>query len=516
MTSASPISCMWEMPVLYHIHSHKNANSFVTAMEFPAWGVLVGCLLLGWIAVQQIKYLLKKQHLRGPFFILPFLGTALSLVWEPTKYWEKQAFFSQKTGISCNYIFGRFTVFIRDSEISQKVFANVRPDAFQLIGHPFGSKLFGDINLIFMYGDEHKDLRRRLAPLFTIKALATYVTIQERTIRSHIERWLMMASNGSPLTLRVLCRDMNLETSQNVFVGPYLTPEMKEQFTKDYNAFNMGVMALPLDFPGCLYNKAKHAVRRLVAVLTECARQSRIRMNQGEEPECLLDFWTKEILREIEEAEDAGLPAPPHTSEKEVGHHVFDFLFAAQDASTSSLVWAVTLLDSHPKVLEKVRKEQSTLSSPLSLEKIRLMEYTQMVVREVLRFRPPATLVPHVARVNFPITETYTIPKGTIVFPSVFDSSFQGFTDPHSFDPDRFSPERQEDQRYKRNWLVFGAGPHQCLGQRYAVNHLTLFTSLFTSMVEFTRVPTPGQDELVYTPTIAPKDHGFFLLSKRK
>nr|DAD29079.1 TPA_asm: hypothetical protein HUJ06_030547 [Nelumbo nucifera] len=35
--------------------------------------------------------------------------------------------------------------------------------------------------------------------------------------------------------------------------------------------------------------------------------------------------------------------------------HIFDFLFATQDASTSSLLWALTLLDSHPDVLVKAR-----------------------------------------------------------------------------------------------------------------------------------------------------------------
>ncbi|KAI5080721.1 hypothetical protein GOP47_0003904, partial [Adiantum capillus-veneris] len=492
-----------------HCHFHRPFSSLSTGMDATEFGFLAICLFLGCAVVQQIVYLFKKQHLPGPLFVFPFLGTALSLVREPTKYWEDQALLAKSSGLSCNFIFGKFIVFIRDSELSQRVFSNVKSDGFHLIGHPFGSKLFGDINLIFMLGEAHKNLRRRLAPLFTHKALETYIMIQERTIRAHIERWLAFSGSSSmPLTLRILCRDLNLETSQNVFAGPYLTPDMKEQFTRDYTTFNNGVMALPLDFPGCMYNKAKHAVSRLVLVLTECARQSKKRMSQGEEPECLLDFWTKEIIREIKEAEDAHLAPPPHSSDKEIGHHVFDFLFAAQDASTSSLVWAVTLLESHPKVLEKVRAEQSMFSAPFSPEKLRNMKYTAMVVKEVLRYRPPATLVPHIAGVDIRITDTYTIPKGSIVFPSLLESSFQGFTDPHTFDPDRFSPERLEDQRYKRNWLVFGAGPHQCLGQRYAKSQLTLFTALFTSMVEFTRVPTLGQDELVYTPTIAPKDHG--------
>jgi len=137
------------------------------------------------------------------------------------------------------------------------------------------------------------------------------------------------------------------------------------------------------------------------------------------------------------------------------------------------------------------------------------------VVKEVLRYRPPATLVPHIANVDFPLTDTYTIPKGTIVFPSLLESSFQGFTDAYAFDPDRFSPERMEDQLYKRNWLLFGAGPHQCLGQRYAINQLKLFVILFSKLIDFKRARTPGCDDLLYTPTISPKDEGLVYLSAR-
>jgi cytochrome P450 family 710 subfamily A protein len=114
--------------------------------------------------------------------------------------------------------------------------------------------------------------------------------------------------------------------------------------------------------------------------------------------------------------------------------------------------------------------------------------------------------VPHIALETFPLTESYSIPKGTIVFPSVFESLFQGFTEPDRFDPDRFSEERKEDQTFKRNFLVFGVGPHQCGGQRYALNQLVLFISMFTSLIDFKRDRTDGCDEIVYVPTISPKD----------
>ncbi|CAL9015839.1 unnamed protein product, partial [Prunus brigantina] len=103
----------------------------------------------------------------------------------------------------------------------------------------------------------------------------------------------------------------------------------------------------------------------------------------------------------------------------------------------------------------------------------------------------------------------------TIVFPSAYESCFQGFSDPERFDPDRFSDERQEDRIYKRNYLAFGAGAHQCVGQRYALNHLVLFIAMFCTLIDFKRHRTDGCDDIEFVPTICPKDDCKVFLSQR-
>lgn len=384
-------------------------------------------------------------------------------------------------------------------------------------GTPSGKKLFGEHNLIYMMGQDHKDLRRRIAPNFTPRALSTYTHLQQDIILKHLKSWLSIGNVSNSIPIRIMCRDMNLETSQKVFVGPYLSPEAQERFNYDYNFFNVGLMKLPIDLPGFAFRNARLAVSRLIETLAGCAELSKEKMGSGEEPTCLIDFWMQETLREMEAA---GEKSPPHSSNLEIGGHIFDFLFAAQDASTSSLLWAVTLLDSHQDVLEKVRREVAGIWTPetdkfITAEQLREMKYTEAVAREVIRLKAPATMVPHIAGEDFPLTKEYTIPKGAIVFPSVYESSFQGFPEPERFDPDRFMPDRQEDQVYKRNFLAFGAGAHQCVGQRYAINHLVLFIAMFTSLVDFKRDRTDGCDEINYVPTICPKDDCRVFLSKR-
>ncbi|KAI3919468.1 hypothetical protein MKW98_030179 [Papaver atlanticum] len=461
-----------------------------------AWDIMVSitpyllCVIAFFILIEQITYLKKKKSSPGPAFILPFLGNVIQLMKHPARFWENEAKAAKEShfGFSTNYIIGKFTVFIQNTELSRKVFANVRPDAFHLVGHPFGKKLFGEHNLVYMSGQEHKDLRRRIAPNFSRNALSTYTSLQQNIILQHMKKWegLSIQNGSKPIALGFLCRDMNLDTSQAVFVGPYLNGKPREEFNRDYNLVNIGMMSLPVDLSGFAFRKARLAVTRLIKTLGDCVQQSKRRIRSGQEPVCLVDFWMQELLKETQESvSDADeMPRP------------------------------------HPEILSKIRQEVSGIWSPesdtlITSENLRAMKYTEAVAKEILRYRNPATLVPHVAGEDFQLTESYTIPKGSIVFPSIFESSFQGFTDPECFDPDRFSEDRQEDRLFQRNFLVFGAGPHQCVGQRYAVDHLVLFIVMFTSLLDFKRCRTDGCDDISYVPTTCPKDDCMVYLSRR-
>ncbi|KAK9093497.1 hypothetical protein Syun_028408 [Stephania yunnanensis] len=331
----------------------------LTWSQAALWAfTMIAFLLL----LEQISYLKKRRSVPGPLLVIPFIGDVISLVRDPTKFWNNQAKLAKSTnlGVSANYIIGNFIIFVRDTELSHKIFSNVRPDAFKLIGHPFGKKLFGEHNIIYMFGQEHKDLRRRIAPNFTPKALSIYTAIQQKIILEHLNRWISLSSTNKnkPLRLRLLVREMNLETSQTVFVGPYLSAKAREEFNQDYTNFNIGLMTLPIDLPGFAFRKARLSVERLVKTLGGCASDSKSRMKSGAadadadaDAECLVDFWMQDLLSETR---DSSLPpTPEHLSDAEIGGHIFDFLFAAQDASTSSLLWAVALLDQHQEVLSK-------------------------------------------------------------------------------------------------------------------------------------------------------------------
>lgn len=67
-------------------------------------------------------------------------------------------------------------------------------------------------------------------------------------------------------------------------------------------------------------------------------------------------------------------------------------------------------------------------------------------------------------------------------------------------------PERGEDEKYRKNFLVFGVGPHKCPGYQYAINHLMAFVAVVVTRASWTRTRTPKSSNIAYLPTIYPAD----------
>ena len=122
-------------------------------------------------------------------------------------------------------------------------------------------------------------------------------------------------------------------------------------------------------------------------------------MKKGKEPTCLIDFWMQEIVKKLTALSEFGetTVAPLlNTSNVEIGSYLFVFLFAARDASISLLLWAVSLLDSHPKVLVKVHEEVESIwllesDSLITGDQITQMKYMHTVAHEILKYRAPTT-----------------------------------------------------------------------------------------------------------------------------
>lgn len=496
--------------------------------HIAVYAIAFVCLIVGlgyrwWIGTLQKK----KGSLPGPTCLIPYLGSLYQMIRHPFCFYENQAAYGP---ISWNMILGRSIVFCREPRLTRQVFNGKIGDASLWLSMT-AKEILGAHNLPFLKGTEHSKIKKHLLRLFTPKGLATYIPIQEARVREAFDNWSNKCEKtGKPFEVRLVARLLNVETSISVFLGPYVSAAERREIADMFWCINDGMLAVPfktplwlkkIGFPETTFDKAIEARKKLVKIFTQCSRAALERRNSLDgsihhddmETFCLLDVW---IATELESnatdtTDDDSIPNRDtiidHT---DIALHLVDFLFASQDATTSAITYIFSLLADHPEHLEKVRDEQDRVRSeddPLSYETLQYhLSYTKAVVYEILRIRPPATMVPHTADGPCSIEE-HRLKQGTVILPSIWCSHQIEYENPETFDPSRFLGSADQYSKSLSKFLTFGAGPHKCLGQQYAMTQLMITVSVLCRNYVWSRVDTgPRKNDIVFRPTIFPKD----------
>nr|QST15075.1 CYP370C6 protein [Diaphanosoma celebensis] len=160
---------------------------------------------------------------------------------------------------------------------------------------------------------------------------------------------------------------------------------------------------------------------------------------------------------------------------------ILDLFVAGTETTSTSLMWLILLLASHPEVQEKVQREIDThvpRGTLPSMEHRLKLNYTEATIKESMRF---ASLVPmglfHSATADTEF-RGYTIPKGTILFANLhkIHHSPEYWEKPDEFYPEHFL----DDDGLLTNpeaFIPFSTGKRSCLGESLAKMELFLFTA---------------------------------------
>ena len=163
-------------------------------------------------------------------------------------------------------------------------------------------------------------------------------------------------------------------------------------------------------------------------------------------------------------------------TERAVRDHVVTLLLAGHETTALALTWAWHLLALHPEARAALEAELSAIlggRSPTP-EEVPALRYTDAVIKETLRLRPPAYATGRELLRETTIDGT-RIPRRRIVFVSMSATH----RDPRFYDdPDGFRPERWLDgleERLPRGaFFPFGLGPRMCVGASFAMLEATL------------------------------------------
>lgn len=491
------------------------------------WATLI-TLIIGVIVYDQVSYIRKRTgDIAGPRWKMwPIMGPFLESM-DP-KFEEYQAKWASGP-LSCVSVFHKFVVIASTRDLARKVFNSpqyVKPCVVDV-----AIKLLRPTNWVFLDGKQHVDFRSSLNPLFTRQALSVYLPHQEVIYDKYLALFYEL-SKDQPITFMAHFREIQCAVSLRTFCGEYITEEQVKVISDNYYKITaaLELVNFPIILPFTKTWYGKKITDMTMDIFANCAEMARKHIAEGGEPTCTMDSWVKNMMDSKAQAAagngdltDSGRRkfSVREFTNKEISETIFTFLFASQDATSSATTWLFQIIADRPDVMQKIRAEQiqvrnGDIDRRLDVDLVEKMHYTNMVVKEALRYRPPVTMVPYVAKKTFAISEGYSVPKGSMVIPTLYPALHdpEVYENPEDFIPERWVPGSKASTAHK-NWLVFGVGPHVCLGQTYAVMNLTALVGKAAMLYDWKHTITPLSEKIRVFATIFPDDDCILQFSKR-
>jgi len=175
------------------------------------------------------------------------------------------------------------------------------------------------------------------------------------------------------------------------------------------------------------------------------------------------------------------LPVEEKLTNEELKYQIMTFLLTGHETTSVSTCWTLYLLAQHPHEQDLLREElvkafpDKSKFNP-TYDEINSLEYLNCIVKESLRFNPPATSV---RRINLKdqVFGGYLIPKNTEI--SIGISALHKLPEIWGPTVDNFDPKRWLDPSLTNtNYLPFLNGPRNCIGSKVSLTELKILISM--------------------------------------
>ena len=423
----------------------------------------------------------------------------------------------------------RFVVLASDRDIAHKVFKS--PTYAKPYLPPIATEFMRPTAWVFLTGKAHAEFRKGLTGLFTNKSLSTYLPVQEKVYADYFDKFVAAseANEGKPMAFMGLFREINCALSCRTFFGDYISQDSVKRIADDFYLITAALelvnvpFSMYVPFTKCWWGK--RIADAVQAEFTSYAAACKANMASGAKPTCIADQWVLHMMQskvyyEKLAAGVEGIEKPTNLirefTDEEIAQTVFTFLFASQDASSSATTWLFQVLAQRRDVLYRLREENLAVRGgnkdrPFELPMLDSLTYTNAVVKELLRHRPPVIFVPYLATKAFPVTPNYTVPKGAMIIPSCYPALHdpEVYPNPDVFDPDRWITGDAESKT--KNWLVFGTGAHDCLARKYVPLTMAAMIGKAALELDWVHHATARSEEIKVFATLFPMVCQFIL-----
>ena len=338
-------------------------------------------------------------------------------------------------------------VFVCDPDAIKQVFT-ASPDVLRAgEGNRALEPVLGSRSLLLLDGRDHLRHRRLMLPSFQGDRLRGYGELMERIAADEVETW----PRGRPTRMQPRMQAITLEIILRVVFGLDQAERLDTMRTRIKRALDLGtspagmVRLLPRDPFGRFSPQRRfaEALAQLDEALFDEIRARRVAPDLAERD----DIFS--LLVQARDEDGGAL------TDRELRDELITLLIAGHETTATGLAWACERLVRTPGALDRVRAEAAAGES----------DYTDAVVNETLRLRPP---IPVVARRTAEPYELlgHELPAGIVIAPCIYlvHRRADVYPDPYAFRPERFL--EQPPETY--TWLPFGGGVRRCIGARFA------------------------------------------------
>lgn len=420
-------------------------------------------------------------------FGLPIIGETISFLTDKNFATKRQ---KKHGNIFKTNIFGSPTIVMIGADANRFIFSGENQN-FVVKWPETVSTLLGPASLATQTGSIHQTRRKLLAQAFQPRALASYTPAMVEITNSYLQKWV----NLGHLTWYPELRQYTFDVACKLLVGTDTNND--PHFPELFEEWCQGLFTLPIRLPWTKFGKALKSRELLLAKIEKIIlqRQQQPKLENSETD-------ALDLLLNAKDEDGNSL------SVDELKDQILTLLFAGHETLTSSMSSFCLLLAKNPDILAAARKEQQqiNITGELTSEDLKNMTYLDQILKEVLRVIPP------VAGGFRSVTKTcefngYRIPQGWSIQYQMGkthqDESI--YTNPQSFDPERFSVERNEDKSKPFSYVSFGGGMRECIGKEFAKLELKIFAALLLRGYEWELVPGQNLD-LKVIPTPQPHD----------
>lgn len=399
---------------------------------------------------------------------LPVLGHSFAIYKDPY-LWALERY--KKHGpVSRMKMLGGDGVLAVGPDVNQRILLDPDKEFSSKMGFMARLSTFFSGSLIMEDFAVHKHQRRIVQGAFKNEALRHYTSEINKIYERAMDEW--EADAGGEILFFDYIKNLLLEVAAEIFIGETERGERVQKLNQAFiDCVNGTMYMFPINLPGFTLHKGLQGKKYLQKFFGELVPKKRA----GDGLDMLSLF-----CREKDENGN-------FFSDQEITDQTIFLLFAAHDTTTAAITHTIYFLARHPEIKEKVYQECLALGKDeLAYEDLDQVPYMQQVFNEVQRCRPSVPLLPRRAirdielgGVKVPAhTLIYTLPR----FEHLMDDYW---TDPMTFDPDRFSAERSEHKKHPFQFHPFGGGAHKCIGMHFSQMEYKCFLYKFMLKYDF-------------------------------